>query len=135
MATTVSLPDLGDCLPFVSGLRDINLLKHHHLDNVKQFLRTKPKAGPEALADFLVGQGVLTRFQADQALAGNAARLTIWTYTLLEPLGRSGRASLFKALSKTDNQFYCVKVLPRRNSVQLPRTARQLQAFQEFKHH
>src|SRR5947208_1446222 len=63
--------ELGACEWFVWDLRRSNLLDRGQLDRVVgEFLQKHPRAEPQALADFLVAQGILTQFQADRLLQG-----------------------------------------------------------------
>src|SRR4051812_24052213 len=102
MTPPSTIDELGLCQGFVTELRTANLLKLADLDNVKRYLNNQPRAKPETLAKQLVSQGVLTQYQAETVLAGNTSQLTVWTYTLLEPLNATGRGTVFKVHNKAD---------------------------------
>ena len=68
--------DLGACEWFVWDLRRSNLIDRGQLDQViGEFLAKNAGAEPPALAEFLVGQGILTDFQAERLLQGKTAGL------------------------------------------------------------
>lgn len=56
-----------------------------------------PTAPAAVLAHHLVVRGVLTRFQADQLLAGNGDCLILGPYLLLEPTGEEDDGRLYRA--------------------------------------
>jgi serine/threonine protein kinase len=66
------------------------------------------------LADFLVRRGLITRHQADRALAGDVGRLSAGPYLLLEPLGAGSLGTVYRAVRRTDRKPHAVKVLPPR---------------------
>src|SRR5436305_15144036 len=83
MATT----ELGACEWFVWDLRRSNLIDRGRLDAlVGDFLTTHPGAEPPSLAEHLVGQGILTQFQADRLLQGKTQGFVLGPYTLMDAL-------------------------------------------------
>lgn len=69
-------------------------------------------AQPQALADALVRDGLLTRFQAEQLLRGDD-RLNIGgKYNVLDLLGVGGMGSVYLCEHKVMNRQVAVKVLP-----------------------
>src|ERR1700746_665314 len=108
--------DLGACEWFVWDLRRSNLIDRGQLDQViGEFLSKNPGAEPPMLADFLVGQGILTDFRAERWLRGKTQGFFLGPFTLMESLGTGSMGTVYKALSKTDGRWYAVKVLPRRS--------------------
>ncbi len=69
----------------------------------------------KAVADLLVQQGTLTRFQADQMLAGRR-RLMLGQYRILDQIGQGGMGQVFKAEHVMMGREVAVKVLPRAQS-------------------
>ena len=67
------------------------------------------------LADALVGQGVLTAFQARELLAGRQ-RFRLGQYTVLDEIGRGGMGQVFKAEHSMMGREVAIKVLPRAKS-------------------
>jgi serine/threonine-protein kinase len=82
-----------------------------------------------ALAEFLVAHGLLTQFQADRAVAGEADRLTAGPYLLLEPLGSGGLGTVYRATRRPDRKPYAVKLLPSRERWNLLRCMEQFATF------
>ncbi len=131
MATT----ELGACEWFVWDLRRSNLIDRGRLDGfVGEFLSMHPGAEPPALAEHLVAEGILTQFQADRLLQGKTQGFVLGPYTLLDALGSGSMGTVYKAMSKTDNRLYAVKVLPRRSMWNVRIARRKVRAFEACKH-
>src|SRR3982750_2355422 len=131
MATT----DLGACEWFVWDLRRSNLIDRGQLDQiVGEFLQKNPRAEPGALSEFLVEQGILTPFQAERLLQGKTQGFVLGPFTLMDALGAGSMGTVYKALNKTDNQWYAVKVLPRRSMWNVRIARRKVRAFEQCKH-
>lgn len=127
--------ELGACEWFVYELRRSSLIDRGQLDQiVGDYLKTHPRAEPNALAEFLVRQGVLTKFQAGRIIEGKAQGLVLGPYTLMDAVGSGSMGTVFKARSKTDNQLYAVKVLPRRSMWNVRLARRQVRTFGTFGH-
>jgi serine/threonine-protein kinase len=127
--------DLGACEWFVWDLRRSNLIDRGHLDQVVgDFLNRHPGAEPPALAEFLVAQGILTQFQADRLLQGKTQGFVLGPYTLMDALGQGSMGTVYKALSKSDNRWYAVKVLPRRSMWNVRIARRKVRAFEQCQH-
>ena len=108
--------DLGACEWFVWDLRRSNLIDRGQLDQViGEFLAKNPGAEPPALAEYLVGQGILTEFQAERLLQGKTQGFVLGPFTLMDALGTGSMGTVYKAQSKNDSNWYAVKVLPRRS--------------------
>src|SRR5713226_7208786 len=124
--------ELGACEWFVWDLRRSNLLDRGQLDQVVgEFLEKHPGAEPPALADHLVDQSVLTRFQADRLLQGKTQGFVLGPFTLMDALGTGSMGTVYKAQSKTDNRWYAVKVLPRRSMWNVRIARRKVRAFEQ----
>lgn len=127
--------DLGSCEWFVWDLRRSGLIDRGQLDQVVgDFLKKSPRAEPPALAEFLISQGVLSAFQAERILQGKTQGLVLGPYVLVDAIGSGSMGQVYKATSKTDNQSYAVKVLPRRSMWNVRLARRQVRAFAQFSH-
>src|SRR5262245_28857235 len=127
--------ELGPCEWFVWDLRRSNLVDRGQLDQlVGEFLKKKPNSEAPPLAEYLVGQGILTQFQADRLLQGKSQGLVLGPYRLMDALGTGSMGTVYKAQSKTDNKWYAVKVLPRRSMWNVRIARRQVRTFEQCKH-
>jgi serine/threonine-protein kinase len=111
------------------------LIDRGQLDQlVGEYLKNAPRAEPPALAEFLVSQNILSPFQAERVLQGKTQGLVLGPYVLVDGIGSGSMGQVFKATSKTDNQSYAVKVLPRRSMWNVRLARRQVRAFGQFAH-
>src|SRR5579883_277632 len=79
--------ELGACEWFVWDLRRSNLIDRGQLDQVvSEFLHSNPRAEPPALAEYLVGQGIISQFQADRLLQGKTQGFVLGPFTLIDAL-------------------------------------------------
>src|SRR6266852_1809900 len=127
--------ELGACEWFVWDLRRSNLIDRGRLDQlVGEFLQTNPRAEPPALAEYLVEKGILSQFQAERLLQGKTQGFVLGPFTLMDALGAGSMGTVYKALSKTDNKWYAVKVLPRRSMWNVRIARRKVRAFEQCRH-
>jgi serine/threonine-protein kinase len=101
---------------------------------VGEFLEKNPRAEPPALAEFLVTENILTRFQADRVLQGKTQGFVLGPFTLMDVLGSGSMGTVYKAQSKNDQQWYAVKVLPRRSMWNVRIARRKVRVFEQCKH-
>jgi len=94
-----------------------------------------PGADAESLADFLVQAGLLTRHQADRSLVGEASKLLLGEYLLLEPVGSGSLGTVYRALHRGTNHRFAVKLLPLRSMWNVLQAKRQVQVFAELPAH
>jgi serine/threonine protein kinase len=127
--------ELGACEWFVWDLRRSNLLDRGRLDQiVGEFLQKNSRAEPPALAEYLIGVGILTQFQAERLLQGKTQGFVLGPFTLMDALGAGSMGTVYKAQSKTDNNWYAVKVLPRRSMWNVRLARRKVRAFEACQH-
>lgn len=127
--------ELGACEWFVWDLRRSNIIDRGQLDQIiGEYLSKHPGAEPPALAEYLVGKGILTQFQADRLLQGKTQGFVLGPFTLMDALGAGSMGTVYKAQSKTDNQWYAVKVLPRRSMWNVRIARRKVRAFEQARH-
>ncbi len=72
------------------------------------------EAGDAKLLEWLVQQGLLTKWQASQLEAGRTQNLALAQYRLLATLGAGGMGSVFRALDTKLHRQVALKVLPPR---------------------
>jgi serine/threonine-protein kinase len=127
--------ELGACEWFVWDLRRSGLIERSTLDQlVSDYLKAHPRAEAPALAEYLIGQGLLTPFQAERILNGKSQGLVLGPYVLLDAIGSGSMGQVYKAASRNDDRLYAVKVLPRRSMWNVRLARRQVRAFQGFQH-
>src|SRR6266478_533840 len=127
--------ELGACEWFVWDLRRSNLIDRGRLDQIiGEYLTKNPRAEPPALAEYLVAQSILTGFQAERLLAGKTQGFVLGPFTLMDALGSGSMGTVYKAQSKTDNQWYAVKVLPRRSMWNVRIARRKVRSFEQARH-
>jgi serine/threonine protein kinase len=127
--------ELGQCEWFIWDLRRSNLIDRGQLDTViGEFLQKNPRAEPPALAEYLVQQAILSQFQAERLLQGKTQGFVLGPFTLMDALGAGSMGTVYKAQSKNDNQWYAVKVLPRRSMWNVRIARRKVRAFEACRH-
>src|SRR5438874_2490270 len=127
--------ELGACEWFVWDLRRSNLIDRGRLDQIiGEYLTKNPRAEPPTLAEYLVGQSILTGFQAERLLAGKTQGFVLGPFTLMDALGSGSMGTVYKAQSKTDSQWYAVKVLPRRSMWNVRIARRKVRSFEQARH-
>src|SRR3954453_20414875 len=127
--------DLGACEWFVWDLRRSSLIDRGQLDQViGEFLNKHPGGEPPSLADYLIAQGILTPFQSERLLQGKTQGFVLGPFTLMDALGSGSMGTVYKAHNKTDNQWYAVKVLPRRSMWNVRIARRKVRSFEQCKH-
>lgn len=94
-----------------------------------EFKAAKRNGDAAALADFLVGTGLLTRYQADRCLAGAARHLVLGPYFLAEPVGSGSIGEVYQAIGRSDRKRYAIKVLPLRSLWNVRQAKTQLAIF------
>ena len=106
---------LGACDPFVFHLRRSYLLDRGRLDQIlTDFMRDYPLE-PAVLADYLIRQEILTRYQAERLLQGKPEYLVLGPYTVIDEIGFGSMGPVYKVRSKNDPKHYVVKLMPRRS--------------------
>ncbi len=127
--------DLGACEWFVWDLRRSNLVERGRLEQiVSEYMMRHPNAEPAELASYLVEQEVLTRFQADSLLNGKSQGLVLGPFIVHDVLGTGTMGTVYKAMSKVNNEWYAVKVLPRRSMWNIRLARRKVRDFEQFQH-
>jgi serine/threonine-protein kinase len=127
--------DIGASEWFVWDLRQSRLIEPDQVEQVVgEFLAAQPDATPRALADHLVGRGLLTPFQADRVLEGKTDGFVLGPFVLMDVLGAGSMGTVYKARSKTDGRWYAVKMLPRRSVWHVRLARRNVRVFEKIQH-
>src|SRR5689334_8804023 len=67
-----------------------------------------------ALADHLVRNGKLTRYQAGKLLRGIALGMVLGPFRVLAPLGKGGMSTVYLVRDQRSSQLVALKILPPR---------------------
>jgi serine/threonine-protein kinase len=129
----MTVETLGPCSAFVQELYNHKLIQPAQVKACTELTQGNPRLTPALLADQLVGQGILSRFQADHVLQGNAQTLVVGEYVLQDVLGTGSMGTVYKVRGIADNRGYVMKVVPRRNVVNARAASERLRTFLEFR--
>lgn len=93
------------------------LVTQAQIDTALRTLGVPPNGSydDKALADALVDQKVLTRYQAEQILAGRT-KFSLGPYIITDSIGSGGMGQVFKAVHQMMGRESAVKVLPKNKS-------------------
>src|ERR1041385_9072824 len=94
---------------FLASLRESGLLTGEQLDEAARLVPDSNRG--RLVARALVAKGLLTRFQAEQVLAGRTAGFSLGQYRILDLLGEGGMGRVFKAQHLTMSRVVALKVL------------------------
>jgi serine/threonine protein kinase len=117
MSTPPPLPnaDVPTVRQFLKTVLRSGLLEKDRLQTAVRAVPRQIRDDAQAVADFLVRGGLLSRFQASRLLKGLALGLVLGPYQVLAPLGRGGMGSVFMARDERSGQLVALKLLtPRR---------------------
>ncbi len=128
--------DLGTCEWLVGEIVRARLLERGQLDPlVATFGDQFPNGDAYLLAQYLVEHELLSAFQAERVLDGDARRLVLGPYILVESIGVGSMGSVYRALGRADHRSYAVKVLPLRSLWNVRLARKQVRAFTELQNH
>ncbi len=94
---------------FLDNLRQSGLLSAAQLNAALLKLPDSPRG--RVIARALVNEGLITKFQAEQLLAGRINGFFLDQYRILEQLGQGGMARVYKAEHKTMARAVALKIL------------------------
>lgn len=120
---------------FVKQLEDSSIIAG---DALKDFI--PPKASPkdaEELANELIRQKKLTKFQAEEISNGRGKALTLGNYVLLEKIGAGGMGQVFRAEHRRMHRRVAIKLLPpamTKDTAAIARFEREVTAAAKLRH-
>ncbi|MFL5242071.1 MAG: serine/threonine-protein kinase [Gemmataceae bacterium] len=115
----------------LSALQTARLLPRRRLDWLTRQI-SKRSAVPHIWAGRLLDKGWLTKFQAQQILAGRGPCLLLGPYQVLEPLGAGGMGHVFKARHRWMKRVIALKILAGNPFVICPPTLCPGEGFELF---
>lgn len=96
---------------FVEELQSSDLLSLNELQAYTARVSSNGDLSAEHLAQLLVGEQVLTRWQTQQIAGGNGRRLRLGNYEILDQLGQGGMGMVFKARHRRMNRVVALKIV------------------------
>ena len=109
---------------FVKHLVDSRLMSSDDVSTFCQAMPEQPQTGEE-LADALVCEKKLTRFQADRVIAGNCDGLVFREYVVRDKIGEGGMGEVYKARHRRMKRYVAIKAIT-------PRAVESPEAVQRF---
>jgi serine/threonine protein kinase len=103
---------------FLKAVLRSGLLDREQLQQAVTAAPPERRGNADALADYLVKTGKLSRFQSRKLLKGVTRGLTLGPFQVLAPLGRGGMSTVYLGRDNRSQQLVALKVLP-------PKRARQ----------
>jgi eukaryotic-like serine/threonine-protein kinase len=115
-----------------------NLLDRCRLQEALRDLPLERRDDPEAVADHLVKNGLLSRFQARKLLQAMPGGLVLGPFQILAPIGRGGMGTVYLARDVRSDQLQALKVLTpkkaRESERLLARFRREMEMCQRVAH-
>src|SRR5262245_57751311 len=125
MGTSIQLPDPPpSAAGFLRCVLRSGLLGRDELQSALRGVPRERRDDAEALADHLVRNGKLTRFQSSNLLRGVSQGMIIGPFRVLAPIGRGAMGTVFLARDTRSAQVVALKILPPK----LARTAERMLA-------
>jgi serine/threonine protein kinase len=101
---------------FLKAILRSGLINREALPDLLRPLPAEQRNEPEAIAEFLIRAGQLTRFQARKLLQGAPLGLVLGPFEVLAPIARGGMGTVYLARDRRSQQLLALKVLPPRRA-------------------
>lgn len=120
---------------FLTQLRQSQLFDWTELESVTaDARRERVDRSADSIADWLVAQGRLTRFQADKVLACRTQDLVTGPYILKEIIGTGAMGTVYRATRRPDGGDFTIKLIPRRSMWKVVKARRYVRTFERIHH-
>ena len=97
---------------FLKTVLKSGLLDREQLQTALRGVPRERRDDPQGLADHLIRQGRLSRFQAYKLMQGASLGLRLGAYQVLAPIGKGGMGVVYLARDARSGQALALKVLP-----------------------
>lgn len=107
--------DVGTCDWLIDELAAAKIVERDQsMPLLFDFTADIPYADAQAFAQHLVRSGLLTHFQAKLALDGEAGKLALGAYLLMDVIGTGSMGPVHRAIGRADRKPYTIRILPQR---------------------
>jgi serine/threonine protein kinase len=97
---------------FVDALQVTGLLDESQMVQVMHAMPSEVDALANSLAERLVAEDLLTKYQANMILGRSASPLVLDRYVILDSIGAGGMGIVYKAMHRSLHQIVALKLLP-----------------------
>jgi serine/threonine protein kinase len=130
------MPSAAD--DFLKAVMRSGLLNRTQLQSTLAGVPREQRDDPQSLADFLVKQDKLTRFQAFKLLQGAWFGLQLGPFQVQAPIGKGGMGAVYLAFDLRSHRHVALKVLPPKRAKEetrhLARFRREMEMSQRVRH-
>jgi eukaryotic-like serine/threonine-protein kinase len=133
---TAAIPPTMTVEGFLKAVLRSGLFDQPQLDALLPVVPPAQRDTAKALADYLVRNGWLSRYQAQKLLKGAAIGLVLGPYQILAPIGKGGMGVVYLARDKRGDQLTALKVLAphKAEGRMLARFQREMEISQKVDH-
>ncbi|HBI43456.1 MAG TPA: hypothetical protein DDY78_11450 [Planctomycetales bacterium] len=133
---TAANPPLMTVEGFLKAVLRSGLFDQPQLDAILAAVPPGQRETAKALADYMVRNGWLSRYQAQKLLKGAAIGLVLGPYQVLAPIGKGGMGVVYLARDRRDERLAALKVLAphKAEGRMLARFQREMEISQKVDH-
>jgi serine/threonine-protein kinase len=132
--TDMITTDLPTLEAFLADLDEYKVLDPKGLESAHAYHKAHPGRSSDDLATHLIENDLLTRFQAQALLQGEADKLVLAHYVLVDEIGSGSMGTVFKARSTKDDALFAIKIVSRRNVVNLRSVTEKVESLKQVRH-